>query len=158
MRRRVFIILVATACGTPLAAQEAVTFGAWRAFCAPTAGCVLGVKTTDGDALAFVEPPSNDDRLLLILKTDPATGTDITLFFDKRRFATLGPADGWRRIDSDVGPAIQIAPSVVKEGLSDSMRRRDRLSITYLTENDARHRVDFSLNGYSDARGFADDG
>ena len=141
----------------PAQAQETARFGAWQAFCAPMAGCVLGVKSGEGDTLAFVEPPSNDDRLLMIPALPVQKGSIMHLLLDDRRIASLGPADGWRIVNSSVGAAVQIAPSVVDEGLSEPMRRLDRLEIRYITDAGAERSVTFSLNGYADTRGYADD-
>ena len=132
-------------------------FGAWKAFCAPTAGCVLGVKSDQGDTLAFIEPPSGDDRLLLFLNEPVRAGGMMTVAADGRTVVTLGPADGWRAVESAVGRAIQIAPSIVREGLDGPMRRGDRMEVSYPTRDGARRRVVFSLNGYSDTRGYADE-
>ena len=142
----------------PVLAQESVRFGAWRAFCAPMAGCVLGVKSEEGDTLAFVEPPTGDDRLLLFLETPVRAGARVSVTMDGVPVVTLGPADGWRRVDSPVGRAIQIAPSVVREGLDEPMRKRNRMEIAYPDENGGERRVLFSLNGYADTRSYADDG
>lgn len=141
----------------PVTAQEAVKFGDWRAYCAPMAGCVLGVKSRDGDTLAFVEPPSGDDRLLVFLNEPVRRGADIDVSIDGRVVVTLGPADGWRQIDSPLGSAIQIAPSVVREGLWKPMQRRNRIMLTYSTEQGIQRRIGFSLNGYADTRGYAED-
>lgn len=141
----------------PAMAQEAVRFGAWQAFCAPMAGCVLGVKSPEGDSLAFVEPPSNDDRLLLIPGIPVLKNSVMHVSLDERRVVSLGPADGWRMVDSAVGPAVQIAPSVVDEGLRQPMLRRDEMEIRYMTENGVERRITFSLNGYADTRGYADE-
>ncbi len=149
--------LTALLIATPITAQESVRFGAWRAFCAPTAGCVLGVKSEEGDTLAFVEPPSNDDRLLVVLAVPVLQGSTMHVSLDDRRFVSIGPSDGWRAIESAVGPAIQIAPSIVDEGLEQPMRRRDQLDIRYVTDEGVERRVTFSLNGYADTRGYADD-
>ena len=149
--------LVTFLAANPASAQEAVSFGAWRAFCAPTAGCVLGVKSSEGDTLAFVEPPSNDDRLLLVLRVPVQKGSIMHLSLDDRRIASIGPADGWRMVESAVGSAIQIAPSIVAEGLEEPMRRRDRLDIRYVTDAGAERTIAFSLNGYADTRGYADE-
>ncbi len=143
---------------TSATAQEAVKFGDWRAFCAPMAGCVLGVKSADGDTLAFVEPPSGDDRLLVFLREPVRNGAAIEISLDGRVVVTLGPADGWRRVESTVGSAIQVAPSVVTDGLWKPMQRRNRIVLTYLTEQGNERQVGFSLNGYADTRGYADDG
>jgi len=150
-------LLTALAPAAPATGQEAARFGAWRAFCAPVAGCVLGVKSGEGDTLAFVEPPSGDDRLLLFLSEPVQDGARIVVSIDGRVIVTLGPADGWRRIDSAVGPAIQIAPSIAREGLMEPMRRRDRMRISYPTPENGRRQVTFSLNGYADIRGYADE-
>ena len=139
-------------------AQEAVSFGDWRAFCAPVAGCVLGVKSGQGDTLAFVESPFEDRSLLLLLAEPVQGGSEIALSFDGRFVVALGPADGWRLIDSGVGPAVQIAPSIVRDGLMEPMRRRDRLDIVYRLDDGRERRVAFSLSGYADTRGYADDG
>lgn len=141
-----------------VSAQESVKFGDWRAFCAPVAGCVLGVRSSGGDALAFVEPPSGDDRLILVLNDPVRNGAEVSVWLDGQLVVTLGPADGWRLVDSAIGPAVQIAPSVVREGLMEPMRRRDRLEIGYPAKSGLERRILFSLNGYADTRGYADDG
>lgn len=159
MRTASACLALLTIFGPPVPAmgQEAARFGAWQAFCAPVAGCVLGVKSGEGDTLAFVEPPSGDDRMLLFLGDPVQSGTQIVVSIDGRVIVTLGPADGWRQIDSTVGPAVQIAPSIAREGLMEPMRRRDWLHITYATGDQKRRRVRFSLNGYADTRGYADE-
>jgi len=151
-------VLLTTLSHAPVAAQEAVGFGDWRAFCAPVAGCVLGVKADPDNTLAFVEPPFEDGRLLLILREPVVPGTDIAVSLDGQLVVTLGPADGWRVVDSAVGPAIQIAPSIAREGLMEPMRRRNWFEILYRTAGGDQRRVTFSLNGYADTRSYADDG
>ncbi len=142
----------------PVSAQEAVRFGDWQAFCAPTAGCVLGVKSQGGDTLAFVEPPSGDDQLLVFLREPVRNGAAIEISLDGRILVTLGPADGWRRVESTVGEAIQIAPSIATEGLLKPMQKRNTIVLAYLTDQGTKRRVAFSLNGYADTRGYAEDG
>lgn len=155
---RAFLLIPVVLAVTPhAAAQEAVRFGEWRAFCSPVAGCVLGVKSGEGDTLAFAEPPSGDDQLLLILDEPVQRGAEISVLIDDRLIVTLGPSDGWRVIDSGVGPAVQIAPSIAREGLMEPMRRRDRLQIRYPIADGSERRIVFSLNGYADTRGYADD-
>lgn len=157
LRRISILAFLAMPIAAPVTAQEAVSFGDWRAFCAPMAGCVLGVKSRDGDTLAFVEPPSGDDRMLVFLKEPARNGADIILSLDGRVVVTLGPADGWRRIDSPLGSAIQIAPSVVREGLWKPMQRRNRIVLKYPTDQGTDREIGFSLNGYADTRGYAED-
>jgi len=156
--RIAYAILVVFLLATPLRAQEAVGFGDWRAYCAPMAGCVLGVKSGEGDTLAFVEPPSQDDRLLVFLSEPVRIGADVEIVLDGRIVVTLGPADGWRLVESGMGSAIQIAPSIVREGLWKPMQRRNRLELRYPTAQGNRRSVGFSLNGYADTRGYAEDG
>lgn len=158
-RSSVASLALAALCLTssPVFAQEAVQFGDWRAFCAPMAGCVLGVKSQGGDTLAFVEPPTGDDRLLVFLREPVSSGANIEVALDGRVIVTLGPADGWRLVESTVGKAVQIAPSVVREGLWKPMQRRNRLELRYPGTDGVARRIGFSLNGYADTRGYAED-
>jgi len=146
-------------CALPVVvtAQEAVRFGAWRAFCAPVAGCVLGVNSDDGDTLAFVEPPNGDDHLLLIPRDPVAEGARIAVSFDGRPPVLIGADGGWRAVESDVGPAVRIAPDVVRERLAVAMLRRYRMTVEYRLRDDTIRRMTFPLNGYADTRGYTDD-
>lgn len=140
------------------AAQEAVRFGAWRAYCAPVAGCVLGVKSGTGDTLAFVEPASGDDSLVLVLAQRVAEGADLVISFDGRAPVAIGAGTGWRTVDGPSGPMVRIADDTVRAHLSEPMLRRFRMTVSYRAAEGAPRRVTFPLNGYADTRGYADDG
>lgn len=150
--------IIAVLLATPALAQDAASFGEWRAYCAPTAGCALGTSATGGEKLAFSEPPSGDDRLLFVAADEPLRGSVMVITLDGLPGATLGPGDGWRAVTTDVGRAIQIAPSIARNELMPRMLRADRLTIRYVTGGGTERSVEFRLNGYSDARGYADSG
>ena len=101
--------------------------------------------------------PHARPSLLLIPGIPVLENSVMHVSLDERRVVSLGPADGWRMVDSAVGPAVQIAPSVVDEGLRQPMLRRDEMEIRYMTENGVERRITFSLNGYADTRGYADE-
>ncbi len=152
------IFLSAVAFSTSGFAQEAVTFGKWQAYCAPTAGCALGTTNEEGDKLVISEPPSRDNKMLFVPTVPVQRGSVMTITLDGLPGATLGPGDGWRVIETGAGPAIQIAPTIAREELSPRMRRRDMLEITYTTEAGSRRQTAISLNGFADTRSYADDG
>lgn len=139
------------------AAQEAVRFGAWRAYCAPVAGCVLGVKSGTGDTLAFVEPSSGDGRLVLVLAETVAEGAELVISFDGRGPVTVGAETGWWTVDGPSGPMVRIADDTVREHLSGPMLRRFEMTVSYRAAEGLPRRVTFALNGYADTRGYADD-
>ncbi len=139
-------------------AQEAVTFGKWKAYCAPTAGCALGTTNEDGDKLVISEPPSRDNKMLFIPTVPVQRDSVMTVTLDGQPGATLGPGDGWRFIETSAGPAIQISPTIAREELTPRMRRRDTLEITYTTDTGTNRQTTIPLNGFADTRSYADDG
>lgn len=158
MLARVFFGLCFGVAIFPAYAQDAAEFGAWRAFCAPTAGCALGTTAQTGDRLAFSEPPSGDDRLLLVANAEPLRGSVMTVTLDGFPGAILGPSDGWRAVQTEAGRAIQIAPSITENELMPRMLKANQLEIRYVTIDGVERMIDFALNGYADARGYADGG
>jgi|GEM_PF-3001476 len=151
-----FVAFLTLAAPMHAMAQEAAQFGDWRAYCAPVAGCVLGVKSGEGDALAFVEPLSGESEALLVLKNPVADGARIAVSFDGVSTVILGPDTGWSRVDSAVGPAIRIASPIVEADLLEPMRRRNFMGISYAVNDGPQRRVTFSLNGYADTRSYTD--
>lgn len=152
MFRRAFCALCALFPPVPVLAQEAVTFGDWRVYCAPTAGCAMGTQTARGDRFALSEPPSNDDLMIFVPALPVRPGSTIDLALDGRRVATLDPEEGWWFVDD----GIRIAPDIVRGELVQPMRRHGRLSIRYVTAGGDAREVILSLNGYADTRGYVD--
>lgn len=137
-------------------AQETARFGAWKAYCAPVAGCVMGTKSGEGDTLALVDPPSGNTQTLLFLAEPVQAGAEIALAVDGVAFAVLDSVQGWRRVDAGVGLAVELDSVFVDRALVEQMRRRARLGVTYLTTGGAERRLTFSLNGFADTRGYVD--
>ena len=145
-------------CSTLANGQDLARFTAWKAVCAPTAGCALGTTNEVGDHLAFTEPLRDKPKLLFYPRVPIKPGALVYVTLDGFEGATLGPADGWRVMENDAGSAIQIAPSITEFELMPRMLRAEKLELSYENQQDAEHRVEFSLIGYSDARGYADGG
>lgn len=138
-------------------AQEAARFGAWEAYCAPMAGCVLGVKSGRGDTLAFIEPPVGETRLLLIPARAIPVDARIHLSADGRPLATLDPGTGWRLTETVAGPAILILLDGFGERLDRALRRQSRLLVSHPADGGKIREAPFSLNGYTDTRGYVDE-
>jgi len=139
-----------------VAAQEAVRFGAWHAFCAPVSGCVMGTTSGEGDMLAFVEPSNGDDHLLLVLRDPAGEGATFEVAFDDGApTLRIDAAGGWRSVDSAIGAAVRIAPDTVRR-LFEPMMRRDRMTIVYPADEKNIRRIAFSLIGYADTHGYMD--
>lgn len=141
---------------TSARAQEATQFGAWRTACAPTAGCVLGTRNDDGSQLLFAERPGTQRQLLFFPAMPVQTGSRIEVTLDSLPGATLGPADGWRAVESVGRRGFELSPTLTREEFMPRMLKRDTIRFDYVDADRQPQSVVFSLNGYADARGFTD--